>query len=142
MSHRRWRGDLTSYDFSYIIAVEVSDFNGVPADLFTAEIPEAVYAIFTTPANDGEENSAPAIQGTWKYIHETWFPDSGYEFVEGKADFEWYPCSNKGEKVKIYIPIIWHQWLTNPICKLSGKQQTDPMVDTACAVSSLQQIIR
>lgn len=101
--------DPANGDFSYVIAVEVSDFNGVPADLFTAEIPEAVYAIFTTPANDGEENIAPAIQGTWKYIHEIWFPSSGYEFADGKADFEWYPCSNQGEKVKIYIPIIKKQ---------------------------------
>nr|MBA2396619.1 AraC family transcriptional regulator [Ktedonobacteraceae bacterium] len=98
--------DPANGDFSYVIAVEVSDFNGVPTDLFMAEIPEAVYAIFTTPANDGEENIAPAIQGTWKYIHETWFPTSGYEFAEGQADFEFYPCSNPGEKVKIYIPIV------------------------------------
>ena len=98
--------DPANGDFSYVIAVEVSDFSGIPKDLFTAEIPEAVYAIFTTPANDGEENIAPAIQGTWKYIHETWFPSSGYEFAEGKADFEWYPCNNKGEKVKIYIPVV------------------------------------
>jgi AraC family transcriptional regulator len=97
--------DPANGDFSYVIAVEVSDFNGLPADLFTADIPEAVYAIFTTPANDGEKNIAPAIQATWNYIHETWFPTSGYEFAEGKTDFEWYPCSNKGEKVKIYIPI-------------------------------------
>jgi AraC family transcriptional regulator len=98
--------DPANGDFSYVIAVEVRDFNGVPADLFTAEIPEAVYAIFTTPANDGEENIAPAIQGTWKYIHETWFPTSGYEFAEGKADFEFYPCTNPEEKVKIYIPVV------------------------------------
>lgn len=98
--------DPANGDFSYVIAVEVSDFNGVPAGLFTADLSEAVYAIFTTPANDGEKNIAPAIQGTWKYIFETWFPTSDYEFAEGKADFEWYPCSNRGEKVKIYIPII------------------------------------
>ena len=92
-------------DFSYVIAVEIRDFDGVPADLFTAEIPEAVYAIFTTPATDGEENIAPAIQGTGKYIYEIWFPTSGYEFAEGKVDFEFYPCTNQGEKVKIYIPV-------------------------------------
>jgi AraC family transcriptional regulator len=101
--------DAATGDFSYVIAVEVSDFNGMPAGLFTADLPEAVYAIFTTPANDGEKNIAPAIQATWKYIFETWFPTSGYEFAEGKADFEWYPCSNRGEKVKIYIPIIKQQ---------------------------------
>lgn len=97
--------DAANGDFSYVIAVEVSDFNGVPADLFTTEIPEAVYAIFTTPANDGEANIAPAIQGTWKYIHEVWFPASGYEFAEGKADFEFYPCTDPREKVKIYVPV-------------------------------------
>ncbi len=101
--------DAATGDFSYVIAVEVSDFNGVPAGLFTADIPEAIYAIFTTPANDGEKNIAPAIQATWKYIHDTWFPTSGYEFAEGQADFEWYPCSNSGEKVKIYIPIMKKQ---------------------------------
>lgn len=100
-------GDPVTGDFSYIIAVEVSDFDGVPADLFTAEVPEAVYAVFTTPANDGEENIGPAIDGAWSYIHQTWLPNSGYEIAEGKSDFEWYPCSNKaGEKVKIYIPIV------------------------------------
>ena len=98
--------DPANGDFSYVIAVEISDFNGVPADLFTAEIPEATYAIFTTLATDGEENIAAAIQGTWKYIHETWFPTSGYEFAEGKADFEFYPCTNPAEKVRIYIPVV------------------------------------
>ncbi len=62
------------------------------------------------PTTDGEEGIAPAIQGMWKYnIHETWFPNSGYEFAEDKADFELYPCTNKGEKVKIYTPIIKKQ---------------------------------
>jgi len=98
--------DPANGDFSYVIAVEVRDCAGVPAGLFTAEIPEAVYAVFTTPATDGEANIAPAIQGTWKYIHEVWFPTSGYEFAEGKADFEFYPCTNRGEKVRIFIPIV------------------------------------
>jgi len=91
-------------DFSYVISVEVSSFDGVPADLFTSEVPETVYAIFTTPADDGGADISPAIQGTWQYIHETWFPGSGYEFDEGKPDFEYY--DNRGGKVKIYIPVV------------------------------------
>jgi AraC family transcriptional regulator len=98
--------DPANGDFSYVIAVEVADFKDIPANLFTTEIPGATYAVFTTPANDGEKNIAPAIQGTWQYIHETWFPNSGYEFAEGKADFEFYPCSDRVEKVKIYIPVV------------------------------------
>ncbi len=98
--------DPASGDFLYVIAVEVSNFDGVPPGLFTGEVAEAVYAVFTTPAIDGDKDIAPAIQGTWKYIHETWFPSSGYEFAAGKADFEFYPCSNDGAKVKIYIPVV------------------------------------
>ncbi|HEY4384423.1 MAG TPA: AraC family transcriptional regulator [Ktedonobacteraceae bacterium] len=98
--------DPANGDMSYVISVEVSDFNGVPADLFTAEMPETVYAIFTTSATDGDRDISQAIQGTWRYIYETWLPGSGYEFAEGKADFELYPCNDKGEKVKIYIPIV------------------------------------
>lgn len=44
-----------------------------------------------------------AIQGTWKYIYDTWFPGSGYEFAEGKVDFERY---YEGAKVEVYIPIV------------------------------------
>src|SRR5579875_2197407 len=96
--------DLTSGDFSYVIAVEVSDFNDIPQGIFTADIPEALYAVFTTPTSvDEPKDIAPAIQGTWQYIFETWFPNSGYEFAHGKADFEWY---SDNEKVKIYIPIV------------------------------------
>lgn len=100
--------DPANGDFSYVIAVEVGDFTGVPADLFTAEVPEAIYAVFTTPANDGESTIASALQGTWNYIHETWLPNSGYEFADGKVDFEWYPCRS-GEKVKIFLPVIKKQ---------------------------------
>jgi AraC family transcriptional regulator len=45
------------------------------------------------------------LKGTWKYIHEVWFPISSYEFAEGKADFEFYPCTDPVEKVKIYVPV-------------------------------------
>ena len=94
--------NMETGDLSYVIAAEVTDFAGLPPDLFTAELPAATYAVFTTPADDGAENIAPAIQGTWEYIFQTWFPGSGYEFEEGKADFEYYG----GGKVKIYIPVI------------------------------------
>ena len=76
--------DPANGDFSYVIAVSVSDFDDVPPDLFTAEISEAVYAIFTTPADDSEKNIAQAIQGTWKYIHETWFPTQAMSLLKGK----------------------------------------------------------
>ena len=99
--------DSTTGDFSYVIAVEVHDYEGVPPGMFRGEVPEATYAVFTVPPVEsmGPEFS-DAIQGTWKYIYTTWFPDSGYEFAEGKVDFELYYGATNVEKVEIYIPIV------------------------------------
>jgi AraC family transcriptional regulator len=96
--------DSATGDFSYVIAVEVQDDEGVPADMFRSEIPEATYAVFAVPPVEsmGPEFSN-AIQGAWKYIYNNWFPDSGYEFAGGKVDYELY-C--EGTKVEIYIPIV------------------------------------
>lgn len=96
--------DMTTGDFSYIIAVEVHDYEGVPPDMFRGEVPAATYAVFKTPPveNPGKEFS-DAIQGTWKYIYGTWLPGSGYEFAEGKVDYELY---YSGTEVEIYIPIV------------------------------------
>jgi AraC family transcriptional regulator len=95
--------DPATGNFSYVIAIEVLDYENVPPDMFRSEIPQATYAVFLVPPveNMGPEFS-DAIQGTWKYIFTTWFPDSGYELAEGKLDYELY---GEGTKVEIYIPI-------------------------------------
>jgi AraC family transcriptional regulator len=82
----------------------VRDYEGVPPEMFRGEIPEATYAVFTIPPVEsmGPEFS-DTIQGTWKYIYTTWFPDSGYEFAEGKVDYELY---HEVINVEIYIPIV------------------------------------
>jgi AraC family transcriptional regulator len=96
--------DSTTGDFSYVIAVEVHDYEEVPSEIFRGEIPEATYAVFKVPPVEtmGPEFS-DAIQGAWKYIFTTWFPDSGYEFAEGKVDYELY---GEATNVEIYIPIV------------------------------------
>lgn len=97
--------DKETGNFSYVIAMEVHDHEGVPQDMFRGELPEATYAVFAVP--EAESTQSPefsqAIQGTWKYIYDTWFPGSGYEFAEGKVDFERY---YEGAKVEVYIPIV------------------------------------
>ncbi|GCF07301.1 AraC family transcriptional regulator [Dictyobacter arantiisoli] len=96
--------DPVTGDFSYVVAVEVHGYAGVASDMFRGKIPEATYAVFKVPPVEsmGPEFS-DAIQGTWKYIHGTWFPDSGYEFAEGKVDYELYL---EGNNVEVYIPIM------------------------------------
>lgn len=47
-------------------------------DMITVEVPEAQYAVFTTPPVDTSQDEeqkefAEIIKATWKYIFEEWF---------------------------------------------------------------------
>ena len=79
---------MYSDDFSYLLGVEVGNYDLATDDLYKFEIP-TTYAVFTTPDVD-EKDFVNSIQGTWKYILEEWFPNSGYEIDDDKYDFEYY----------------------------------------------------
>ncbi len=97
----------------YLLGVIVDDFSKAEEDMLTVEVPEAQYAVFTTPpvntANDAEQKEfAKIIADTWKYIFEDWFKDSGYVYDESKLDFEFYDerCHHRQDTVmEIYIPV-------------------------------------
>lgn len=97
----------------YLLGVIVDDFSKVEEDMQTVEVPEAEYAVFTTPpvdsTNDEEQKEfAKIIASTWKYIFEDWFKDSGYIYDESKLDFEFYDerCHYRQDTVMdIYIPV-------------------------------------
>lgn len=101
--------DVETGRFSYVIGVEVDDYSRVPADLFRGELPSATYAVFTTPPAERQDcGFTRAIQGTWQYIWNEWFPESGYEYATGSVDFELYDerCSGESNLVMdIYVPI-------------------------------------
>jgi AraC family transcriptional regulator len=98
---------------SYLLGVIVEDFTKVQEDMLTVEVPEAEYAIFTTPPVDGttdpeQKEFANIIKNTWKYIFEEWFPESDYEYDESKLDFEFYDerCHHRPDTVmEIYVPV-------------------------------------
>ena len=95
-------------EFEYIIGLEVKEGHDIPKEYNVCTIPEALYAVFSTPPTD-EENFSKEIQGTWKYIFSEWFPNSGYEFENGKVDYELYTERATGEKGKICeicIPVV------------------------------------
>ena len=101
-------------DATYLLGVIVEDFKNVTEDMITVEVPEATYAVFTTPPVDTsddleQENFAEIIKQSWKYIFEEWFKDSGYELDESKMDFEFYDERCHGRKdtvMEIYVPVI------------------------------------
>ncbi|MCE9676401.1 AraC family transcriptional regulator [Paraclostridium bifermentans] len=101
-------------DAIYLMGVIVNDFESVSEDMITIEIPEATYAVFTTPpvdtSNDSSQNDfAKTIKATWKYIFEDWFNKSDYVFDEDKIDFEFYDerCHFRKDTVMdIYVPVL------------------------------------
>lgn len=100
-------------NLTYLLGVIIDDFSKVQKDMLTVEVPEAEYAVFTTPPVDTtkDENQcefAHVIKSTWKYIFEQWFKDSGYVYDESKLDFEFYDerCHFRPDTVMdIYVPV-------------------------------------
>ncbi|SFJ07071.1 AraC family transcriptional regulator [Terrisporobacter glycolicus] len=98
----------------YLLGVIVDDFQRATDDMMTIDIPEATYAVFTTPpvdtSNDTKQKEfAKIIKETWKYIFKEWFKETKYIFDESKMDFEFYDERCHGRKdtvMEIYIPII------------------------------------
>lgn len=102
--------DMKTGNFSYVIGVEVKDFDNVPEGLFKAEINECSYAVFTTPPSDRKNNGfINTIQGTLNYIWNEWFPESGYEYAPNGVDFELYDKRSYGYEgivMDIYMPVV------------------------------------
>lgn len=101
-------------EVSYVLGVIVENFDAVTDDMVCVEIPEATYAVFTTPPVDGTGENADmvdfpkAIKETWRYVFEEWFKDSEYEYDQEKMDFEYYDerCHGRPDTVMdIYVPI-------------------------------------
>lgn len=100
---------------SQLLGVIVEDFQKVTPDMITITVPEAEYAVFTTPPVNNisplQQNDDPlsiAVKETWKYIFNEWFPNSDYQFDETKMDFEFYDerCHGTENSVmEIYVPI-------------------------------------
>jgi AraC family transcriptional regulator len=100
--------NMETNHFNYYIGVEVTGFQGLDPELGTATIPAATYAVFATPATD-RAHLSHHIQSTWAYIYNEWFPNSGYEFAVGSADFERYDeraLSDTDAVAEIWIPIV------------------------------------
>ncbi len=100
--------DTETGAFNYVIGLEVPEDAAIPGGLNTAAVPAATYAVFTTPPSD-HAGFVDSIQNTWRYIYEEWFPQSGYEYAPGGADYELYDercLKENGKQIDIAIPVV------------------------------------
>ena len=91
--------------YRLVTCVKIEDPDTVEDGLYIDWVPEGHYAIFTTPPT--EENFPETIVETWRYIYETWLPDSGYELAGQGIDYEFYDerCHGKPYAMDICIPV-------------------------------------
>lgn len=100
--------DMETGEFDYVIGLEVPEDAVLPEGLHETTVPAATYAVFTTPPSDGA-GLVDSIQNTWSYIYEQWFPESGYEYASGCADYELYDercLRESGMQIDIAIPVV------------------------------------
>ena len=87
--------------FEYMTAVEVSSFDGVPAELGRMRVPSALYLVFEHAGH------ITSIQSTWAAVHR-YLPSCGYRLAN-TPDFERYDArydANTGMGVvEIWVPI-------------------------------------
>jgi AraC family transcriptional regulator len=94
--------DVAAQTFEYMCAIEVTDFESLPADLGRVRILTQQYAVFTHTGH------ISGIQTTWNSIWNEWLPASGY-LPADVPDFEIYddrfdPKTGMG-LVEIWFPI-------------------------------------
>jgi len=95
-------------DYEYVIGVEVKEGINISDEYHVCKIPEALYAVFTTPPAENK-NFSSEIAGTFKYIFSEWFPSSEYEFDENGAEYCLYEENSGNETANscnIFIPVV------------------------------------
>ena len=92
--------DFVSKEFDYTACIPVENIDEVPAGMVGIEIPEGVYAEFTT--------TMPTIKEGYEYAYDKWLPQSGY-IRDYRPEFEEYPGDFNPEDPKsefsFYVPI-------------------------------------
>lgn len=93
--------------FTYLIGYETDIQGKVPDRMVSRLFDKQEFAVFTTPKARIEEFSN-AIQNTWRYIFQEWFPKSNMEHA-GTYEMEVYDerCFDKSAmEMDICIPVI------------------------------------
>lgn len=89
-------------NYTYMICSEVKDLSTPPQGMISKIIPASRYATFIVKGHLPE-----ILINTWRYIYNTWLPNSGYELID-KTDFEELNLERINmdiPEVTIYLPI-------------------------------------
>jgi AraC family transcriptional regulator len=95
----------------YLIGAEAKSKVTIPFEYDIYMIPEALFAVFSTPPSN-ENDFSTILKDTWKFIFSEWLPNSGYEFDVNSIAFELYDersTANTGKVCDICIPIVNRQ---------------------------------
>jgi AraC family transcriptional regulator len=83
-------------------AIEVSDFDNIPPDMEAFVLKGGLYAVFV---HKGPASTGPK---TFRYLFETWLPDSGY-LLDKRPHFELlgekYKNEDPGSEEEVWIPV-------------------------------------
>lgn len=89
-------------EFEKWATIEVSDFESIPNEMETFTLTSGLYAVFVY------KGLANAAAQTFRYIFETWLPDSGY-VLDNRPHFEVlgekYKNEDPNSEEEIWIPI-------------------------------------
>lgn len=89
-------------EFEKWATIEVTNFESVPNDMETCTLTSGLYAVFLY------KGLASAAAQTFRYIFETWLPDSGY-VLDNRPHFEVlgekYKNEDPDSEEEIWIPI-------------------------------------
>lgn len=92
-------------EFEKWAAIEVSDFDNVPVEMETFELPGGLYAVFHYKGLNTD-------YGIFQYIFSTWLPASGYE-LDNRPHFEVlsenYKNNDPESEEEIWVPITEKQ---------------------------------
>lgn len=112
MAHPRQHGEyyisfpMETGMYRLVSCVRIDDPEDVDDGLYIDWVPPGLYGIFSPPPTDGD--LAQAVVDTWKYIFDSWLPNSGYEPDPGGMDYEFYDerCHGAPFTMDICIPLI------------------------------------
>lgn len=92
--------DAATREFDYVAGFAVTDDRQVPEGMVRCHVPAQTYAVFPC--------TLPTLMETFRYIYQTWLPQSQHQRAEG-PEFELYgeefnPAAGDA-RMYVYVPI-------------------------------------